>query len=57
MLSQGDGAIFKGPGIFFYTKGMPVILLENLLTLAKLLNGHIGIVDYNWILMIDTVII
>jgi PIF1-like helicase len=42
MLSQGDDGTFKGPGIFFYTKGMPVMLLENLLTPFKLVNGRIG---------------
>jgi hypothetical protein len=31
-----------GPGIFFYTKGMPVMLLDNLLTPFKLVNGRIG---------------
>ena len=31
MLSQGDDGGFKGPGIFFYTKGMPGMLLDNLL--------------------------
>jgi len=41
MLSQGDDGVFKGPGIF-YTKGMPVMLMENLLTPFKLVNGHIG---------------
>jgi ATP-dependent exoDNAse (exonuclease V) alpha subunit len=42
MLSQGDEGAFKGPGIFFYTKGIPVMLLENLLTPVKLANGRIG---------------
>jgi PIF1-like helicase len=42
MLSQGDDGAFKGPGIFFYTKGMPVMLLENLFTPFKLVNGRIG---------------
>jgi hypothetical protein len=42
MLSQGDDGGFKGPGIFFYTKGMPVMLLDNLLTPFKLVNGRIG---------------
>ena len=42
MLSQGDEGAFKGPGIFFYTKGMPVMLLENLLTPMKLVNGRVG---------------
>jgi hypothetical protein len=42
MLSQGDDGTFKGPGIFFYTKGMPVMLLENLLTPFKLVNGRMG---------------
>src|SRR5467141_3203893 len=42
MLSQGDDGGFKGSGIFFYTKGMPVMLLDNLLTPFKLVNGRIG---------------
>ena len=42
MLSQGDDGGFKGPGIFFYTKGMPVMLLDNLLTPFKLVNERIG---------------
>jgi hypothetical protein len=42
MLSQGDDGGFKGPGIFFYTKGMPVMLLDNLLPPFKLVNERIG---------------
>jgi hypothetical protein len=38
MLNEGDGGKFKGPGIFFFTPGMPVMLLENLMTPAKLVN-------------------
>ena len=30
------------PSIFSYTKGMPVMLLENLLTPVKLVNGRVG---------------
>ena len=40
--SQGDDGGFKGPGMFFYTQGMPVMLLDNLLTPFKLVNGRIG---------------
>jgi hypothetical protein len=42
MLNHGDGGKFKGPGIFFFTPGMPVMLLENLMTPMKLVNGRIG---------------
>jgi hypothetical protein len=42
MLNEGDGGKFKGPGIFFFTPGMPVMLLENLMTPMKLVNGKIG---------------
>ena len=42
MLSQGVEGAFKGPGIFFYTKGILVMLLENILTPVKLANGRIG---------------
>ena len=42
MLNQGDGGNFKGPGLFFFTPGMPAMLLENLMTPAKLVNGRIG---------------
>lgn len=42
MLNEGDGGKFKGPGIFLFTPGMPVMLLENLMTPMKLVNGKIG---------------
>ena len=42
MLNEGDSGKFKGPGVFFFTPGMPVMLLENLMTPAKLVNGRIG---------------
>jgi hypothetical protein len=42
MLNEGDGGKFKGPGIFFFTPGMPVMLLENLMAPMKLVNGKIG---------------
>ena len=43
MLNHGDGGKFKGPGIFFFTPGMPVMLLENLMTPMKLVMEESGL--------------
>ena len=32
----------RGPVYFFFTRGMPVMLLEHLMTPVKLVNGKIG---------------
>jgi hypothetical protein len=43
MLSHGDIGDFKGPGLFFFTKDMPFMLLNNVATGLKLSNGKLGV--------------
>ena len=43
LLSHGDDSNFKGPGVFFFTPGMPVMLLANISTATGLANGKRGV--------------
>ena len=38
-IEQGDDSVCKVPGIFFYAKGMPVVVNKNVYTGMKIVNG------------------
>ncbi len=42
LLRIGDLGQLKGPGVLFFTKGMPFMLLSNIHTTSGLCNGRIG---------------
>jgi hypothetical protein len=42
MFQVGEVQSLKGPGFFAFTKGMPVMLLQNTNTSAGLVNGMTG---------------
>ena len=45
MFQVGEVQHLKGPGFFAFTKGMPVMLLQNTNTSAGLVNGMTGFAD------------
>jgi hypothetical protein len=42
LLNMGDNRPYKGPGVFFFTKDMPFMLLDNVSTATGLANGKMG---------------
>jgi hypothetical protein len=42
LLNTGDDGSLKGPGVFFFTPGMPFMLLSNVSTATRLANGKLG---------------
>lgn len=42
ILTQGDDSSLKGPGLFMYTQGMPIMVLHNISTPTGVVNGMIG---------------
>jgi len=45
MFQVGEVKRLKGPGFFAFTKGMPVMLLQNTNTSAGLVNGMTGFAE------------